>query len=107
MFVSLMLLHLSDSRAEIKSWMAAVVHVIVQMSSGNDQRQVTSVTTKHGGMNNKNPQRGPGHVRTHKQTPVGNATKICIWPVFDTNEANQNRAHSNRVVIGYAGPLRS
>lgn len=58
------------------------------------------------------------HTRTHTHTgcltikdvddrAVGNTSKICIWPVFDTNEANQNGAHSNRVVIGCVEPLWS
>lgn len=62
------------------------------------------------------------HTRSHTQTRMqsgclavkdvddrtaGNMTKICIWPVFDTNEANQNGAHSNRVVIGCVEQLRS
>lgn len=38
---------------------------------------------------------------------IRNTTKICIWPVFDTNEANQIGAHSNRVVIGCEESLRS
>lgn len=34
---------------------------------------------------------------------AGNMTRICIWLVFDTNEANQDGAHSNRDVIGLRG----
>lgn len=52
---------------------------------------------------------GPADAHTHAHAhtikdvddgAAGNMTNICIWPVFDTNEANQNSAHSNRVVIG-------
>lgn len=33
---------------------------------------------------------------------VSPSMKICIW-IADTNEANQSRTYSNRVVIGYVG----
>lgn len=40
---------------------------------------------------------------THTHTQL----KCWVWAVFNTNEANQKGAHSNRDVIGCAALLRS
>lgn len=43
----------------------------------------------------------------HTRARTHTEPKCWVWAVFDTNEANQNGAHSNRAVIGCAELLRS